>query len=471
MTGVTNLFRLICYPFLSAGAGVIDSKSGMGRLSYLMKPRTWLNEAILLVAFLLLSTAHLRAEGTGPCVINPVYLPDGRGQFEVQAPDTGPYALFYSFDMGKWEYWQMLTGASNYVIETPGPISSFGGKAFFRVDVGGAAINRLSSEFHNGWNGPLVSGTPVISWPQQIQEWYARLDVVNSLVFPHYTDVYFTGPIGSGINLHQAIYFEHDDDIYSGSYYGYFSSIAPTSGGNWAVDYGPQILVLNRPDPDAGNRFVMIVPTFVINGGMLESVSWTYRNPTTGAVLGTVPDFITGVEIKFWGPEYHLCGENDYTIFDSDSLDPSQTSIVFSPSLPWDNALMKIRYEDTLDNSYVLSYSFGNVYEVWGSTNFLGIDDCDPASLGYTYLGSDTATASFAGAYNFYLIRVPKHNVIRLDTVEAFGGTYYPPGTGGPPDGVCESVGGGVFGYHQGGTYIVNALPNGYTGITVHICP
>jgi hypothetical protein len=212
----------------------------------------------------------------------------------------------------------------------------------------------------------------------------------------------------------------------------------------------------------------------------LTSFSWTWRNAATGARLDSRPAQVRNVEFTLYGPDFAQCSENDYDIFYQQFTEASVTNFTVSPPIPWDNPLWQIEYKDDLNNTYTLNYAFGNLYEVYGANSFSGVD-CDPTDNGFTHLGSATNSATFAGSYNYYLVRAPKHNVVKIDTVRGSNGSYY--GTsytgntadylniGGAPDGLYATLGQTPRGFYTGGYFVVNASGQGLTSLTVYLAP
>jgi hypothetical protein len=420
----------------------------------------------------------------GLYLTNAVVLPDGCAQFEVRTPDaTNAFALLYSFNLQTWGYWTNLnSGTNRYVIQTPWPISTVG-TIFLRAAPLGQAIYNLAFNFRSFWNGPLANGTPVMSWPQQMQNWNVCLQVGNCTNLPACTNVLFSGPPGSGITNEPAVYGPHSG--YGGTYDSrLLSSSSPPSGGTWTVQYGTNLLAFATPDPQLASRYVVMVPSFVVSNGQLSSVSWTYCNPNTGAILGTVPDFVAGLgTFEVYGGDFRLWGADDNTIYESPTLSRRFTNFVFSPPIEWTNGMLDIQYVDTLNNRYDFQYSFGNQYEVYGGTSLSGVDGYDPVASGLTFLGSATNTSTFNGAYNVYLVWVPKHNVVKVDTVQGSNGLYYNTyftgnttdyqNIGGPPDNQYAIVGycPGVHWIHTGGYIGIDATGVGLTSLKVFVVP
>lgn len=401
-------------------------------------------------------------------ISNLTVLPDGIGQFEVHTPDEESYSLQVSFDLQSWEHWTYLSGEQHYVMQTPGPVSDVGA-AFLRMAKVGVATNRLNFSYDKAWHGPLVGGAPAITWPQELSNWRTELEVHNSTRFPPKSEVIFRGPAGSGIELEAAKFvregeYSADYELDGRTVRSAQVPIAP--GGTWTVEYGGENLIFEKPDPS--DHYIMIVPEFVIDDGQLTSMSWTYRNPITGADLGNRPEYVSDLELTIFGSDYSLCGSNDNVVFTA-LLGSEDTGVTFDPSIPWENVALSFHYESPADNKFNLEYAFGELYQVWGGDIYPGPPAgniyCDPAAFDFTLLGSATSTATFEGAYDFYLIRAPKHNVIALDSIRGSNGVFYPisaPWDGnteewwnylGEPDGEFARV--GAHSFRSGGLVLI----------------
>jgi len=434
---------------------------------------------LLLLTALLLPMGHLAAQSSstlpGLYLTNAVVLPDGCAQFEVRTPDaTNAFALLSSFDLRTWNYATALnSGTNRYVITSPSPISSIDA-VFLGAAPLGQAIYSLDFSFRNFWNGPLTNGTPVMSWPQQIQNWQVSLQVGNCTNLTAATNVLFSGPSGTGITNEPTV--DGPDSGYGGTYDSdLFASSPSPPGGTWTVQYGTNLLALGTPDPQLANHYVVMVPSFVVSNGQLSSFSWTYHNRNTGAILGTAPSFVARIEFEIYGAD-------DNEIYER-TLGHSFSNFVFSQAIEWTNSMLNIEYVDTLNNRYEFQYSSGNQYEVYGGTSLSGVDGDDPVASGLRFLGSATNTSTFYGAYNVYLVWVPKHNAVKVDTVEGSNGVYYNTyftgntsdgqNVGGPPDGQYALVGycPGILGFHTGGYIGIDATGDGLTWLKVFVVP
>jgi len=451
---------------------------------------------VVITLILLSAVVHLNAQTNatlpGLYLTNAIVLPNGAAQLEVRTPDaTNAFALLYSHELQTWNFVMALTNATNRHVITfpPGTISEID-HAFLRVAPLGQAIYSLQMQFETSWNGGVVNGTPAMEWPHPLQWWRVELDVDNSTNFPPASEVLFSGPAGSGItNLPAASWSGPFSDFdHMGEYSSDASSTIPgVLGGTWHVQYATNSQLFMVPDPQLATRYLVMVPKLQVENGELSEVSWTYCDPDTGEPLASAPNFIRQIELRVFGGDFSLFGWFEDRIFENDNLPGDATNCVFSPPLEWTNSLLSFKYVDTLNNGYSFEYSFGNLYEVYGGDSFTTSEPewwekgFNPSAYGYTYLGAATNTTTFPGAHNFYIVRIPKHNNVKVDTVRGSTGVYY--GTsitgsidgytniGGPPDGLYASVAAGWHALDRGGFFVVNATGQGLTDLSVFVAP
>jgi hypothetical protein len=131
--------------------------------------------------------------------------------------------------------------------------------------------------------------------------------------------------------------------------------------------------------------------------------------------------------------------------------------------------------------------AIGDRYELYGGDSFddegpsRSVIGYDPASHGFTFLGSETNSWWFEGGYNVYIIRAPRYNVVNVDAfylwAESGGGNYIgnvssgdtpdPDNVTGSPDGLYASVGG--EGFPDGGFIVIHPNNPGATSISVEL--
>lgn len=224
-------------------------------------------------------------------------------------------------------------------------------RLFVRAAVGWTGSPRFEFrvlEFANG--GGFGGGfTPSPSYPVTLQNYGAALFVTHDLNFPAAAEVYFTGPAGSGLTNATAWQVAGGEDWRMYQAPPIFSPAA-APGGNWVVNYRGSNISFTLPDPQAASRLVVPLPTVSVSGDVLQSVSWVYRNATTGAALSGPPAYVTKIQVQI----------NDIVgarIYNSPELTPEVTAHTLSSTVHWSNVgMISMAYGDTLGNHYVVSF-------------------------------------------------------------------------------------------------------------------
>ena len=192
-----------------------------------------------------------------------------------------------------------------------------------------------SGGFSGGTNGS-------IGFPTHLVDYYALYGVEDGNV-P--TNVFFTGPAGSGLNNTISANFGATFEGNSAFYSSPQISVPPyPPGGSYTVTYKgyPQTFSVN--DPDAANRQVVLLPTaFLSPGGQLQELRWTYRN-TSGAAIAT-PAFIRTVELRVDGIGGRL--------YDAE-VTPDQTVHSVTSPVTWNDVSgIQMVYNDDRGSQYV----------------------------------------------------------------------------------------------------------------------
>ena len=126
--------------------------------------------------------------------------------------------------------------------------------------------------------------------------------------------------------------------------------VAP--GGNWVVNYKGTNQTFSVPATQAASRGVVPYPTVVISGGLLQSVSWVYRDATTGAALAGPPAFLNNIQLQVHGAS--AAGE----LYDSNQLTPATTNAVVTTAVNWPAVSgISLADEDSLGNNYAISFA------------------------------------------------------------------------------------------------------------------
>jgi hypothetical protein len=198
-----------------------------------------------------------------------------------------------------------------------------------------------SGSFGNGANGQLA-------YPTHLEYYYALYNLDD---FNLPTNVFFTGPAGSGLANTASAIFGAD---YSGNSAWYSSPqiVLPPypPSGVYTVNYKNEPQAFTLPDSAAGSRQVILQPDVSVNGSsVLEQITWTYRDLNGNAVAA--PNFIANVNIRIDGIGGRL--------YDAE-LSPGATSHTLNQSVIWTNvSSVSMVYDDTLNNQYVIFWNRG----------------------------------------------------------------------------------------------------------------
>jgi len=225
---------------------------------------------------------------------------------------------------------------------------------FYRAVMG----NRIPPQFnfsfiHFANGGQFATGySPTVHFPVEVNSYCAMLDVANDLVFPDPNSVLFTGPAGSSLVNAAAV---PANSRVSTHWAQYQSPTVPTTsgapGGIWTVNYKGKEITFDEPDPQTRSHTVVPFPTVTVTNGLIESVSWVYKDASSGATLPHAPSWIANVRVQV---DSSPAGR----IYNSPELDPNSTSHVLTESINWsDVSNIYMTYDDSLGNHYVIAFS------------------------------------------------------------------------------------------------------------------
>ena len=221
--------------------------------------------------------------------------------------------------------------------------------------------------FPGGSFGAGTNGT--IPFPTHLNYYYAlfNLEDVN---FP--TNVYFTGPSGSGLsNTASAVFganFSGDSAWYSSPQI----DIPPhPPGGIYAVNYKGETISFRLLDPESANRQVLLVPTATVStDNVLEHIRWTVRDMNGNPIA--MPPSVTGIQIRIDG----MGGR----IYEAE-VAPNETEHLVMGYVVWTNvSSIEMVYGDNAGNQYVA---------FWNRTTqplqILTASNLPPAQVGVPY--------------------------------------------------------------------------------------
>jgi hypothetical protein len=104
------------------------------------------------------------------------------------------------------------------------------------------------------------------------------------------------------------------------------------------------------PDPQVFSRIVVPVPTVTLSNGLLNSVTWNYRDASGNVVPGT-PGFLATNRLDVL--------DQNGSLLDSEVFSAATTyNYSGATSLSWANiGALRMAYYDTLTNQYFLTFS------------------------------------------------------------------------------------------------------------------
>ena len=192
-----------------------------------------------------------------------------------------------------------------------------------------------------------TNATP--QFPVAINSYRAQFIVSGTTNFASPTTVFFTGPPGSGLTNSSSGPNGLTTSGTNGFYFSRKISQPPEApGGSWSVSYQGTPFSFTEPDPQVATHLIVPVPNVVLSNGVMDSVSWSYYDPSGNPIAGT-PVVLYAIEVQ----QIDLAGN----IYNSPSLLPTTSSYAFTNSFSWTNlSTLRFLYGDTLNNSYVIAY-------------------------------------------------------------------------------------------------------------------
>jgi hypothetical protein len=246
--------------------------------------------------------------------------------------------------------------ATNNLITMVDPRGTAGfSRQYYRILLGSVASFSLQFlEFANAgsFNG---NPTPNTTFPVRLNSYSAGLQVNDDTDYPAATNVFFTGPAGSGLTngpgdpSNSSINSGRENSAFYQS--SLIASPPAAPGGTWVVNYKGTNHTFTVTDPQAASRLVVPYPTLTVSGGVLQSVTWVYRDATTGATLSGAPAYVSNIQLQVYG------NSSQPTIYTSPNLTPDTTSHTLSSPVNYSNISgIGLAYQDSLGNNYVVDY-------------------------------------------------------------------------------------------------------------------
>lgn len=220
---------------------------------------------------------------------------------------------------------------------------------FFRLKVG--RYTRFSFGLAHYVQAGQFSGaatTPTVSLPATFSGYRAWFEAEGDSPYPEVSTVLFTGPAGSGLSATPAAL---DDSSADEGWY-MSPTVSSTFGaptGTWTVNYRGTNMTFTS-DLDMLSQLVLPVPTVVLANGLVQSVSWVYRDRVSGAALSAPPSYMQQIMVQLEGSSGRL--------YDSpDGGAPSVTTHTLTEPVTWSEVTgLNMAYDDLQDNHYVIFY-------------------------------------------------------------------------------------------------------------------
>lgn len=262
------------------------------------------------------------------------------------------YTLETSTNLTNWVQVHTFTADTNLSdIIDPDALTRFP-SLFYRMRIGRTFGARFNLNFTAAGGSFGAGFTPAPSFPVSLNGYTAVLETRNALSNPPPTSVFFTGPNGSGLSNTGGDPQFNDTSPGEAQYQSVFrSSPVVPPGGAWTVNFSGSNIVFSVPDAQAASRLVIPVPTVTVSGGNLTSVSWVYKDATTGATLGGPPAYLTKVNVQ-------IVDIRLGRVYGTDGFSPATTSVSGITGVVWNNVVnLSLDYHDTLGNHYIVVYN------------------------------------------------------------------------------------------------------------------
>jgi hypothetical protein len=279
------------------------------------------------------------------------------GTFSAQIIITSNqlYTIQVSTNLIHWDSVGSNTATNNLItLVDPRGTAGFN-RQYYRILLGAAANFSLDFlEFANAGNFNSNS-TPNTTFPMRLTSYSAGLQVNDDTDYPAATNIFFTGPAGSGLTNapgdpnNSSISGGHENSSFYQS--ALISNPAAAPGGTWVVNYKGTNQTFTVTDPQAASRLVVVYPTLTVVGGVVQSMSWVYRDAATGTILGGAPAYVSNLQFQIYG------NSSQPTIYNSPNLTPDITSHTLTSTVHYsDISGFGLAYQDTLGNNYVVDY-------------------------------------------------------------------------------------------------------------------
>lgn len=290
-------------------------------------------------------------------VITNTAVVNGDFQFQVLITSNANYTIETSTNLTDWTAVGSDVATNSLItLVDPRGTANFN-QQFYRIVLGGSIVSYNFSflEFADAGNFG-ESFTPDTTFPVTLGSYSANFGVKGDTNYPVATNVFFTGPAGCGLTNSPADPDNSNTNTGPENSANYQSQIVfnPTTapGGAWTINYKGSNQVFSVPDPQVTSRVVVPFPTVTVSDGILQSVSWVYRDSTNGDTLGGPPAYMTSIQLQVHGSS----AANE--LYDSDQLTPDTTNNVVTSTVTWsDVSGISMTYQDSLGNNYVINFA------------------------------------------------------------------------------------------------------------------
>lgn len=294
-------------------------------------------------------------KSTSPPAFTNVTVKNGllQGQFSLVPGVT--YTIELSTNLPVWTPAGLLSsdGTNILTIVDEQPCAE-NPQLFYRAVMGNKVPPHFELTFiHFANGGHFEAGySPVVQFPVEVSSYCVMLGVANDSTFPDPKSVFFTGPAGSSLVNAAAVPANSRVSTHWAQYQSpTVSTASGAPGGTWIVNYKGKEITLDKPDPQTRSHTVVPFPTVTINNGLIQSVSWVYKDATSGSALPNAPSWVRSLFVQV---DSFLGGR----VYNSSELDPNLTSHVLTESINWSEvSSLYMAYDDSLGNHYVIAFS------------------------------------------------------------------------------------------------------------------
>jgi hypothetical protein len=288
-----------------------------------------------------------------PAITNITILPNKQIQLDLVLEQGQSYIFEVSTDLTNWmEVGGLANVTTNRITVVDEDTTDRSSMRFYRMKIG-----RFQSfifglmHFARGGQFAGQALTPAVSYPLAYSDYSARFQAEGDAPYPAPADITFTGPVGSGLNATPA---NPDNSSFDDEGAWYQSPTLSTSSGapagTWTVNYRGTNITFST-DLIPLTRLVVPVPTVTLAGGTLQSVSWIYRDRSTGQSLSGAPSYVQSIQVQMEGFNGRIY-ESPY------NLDPAQTTHTLTSPVTWSDVnTINMAYDDAQGNHYVLFFT------------------------------------------------------------------------------------------------------------------